>query len=205
MRLKVVIFLSAITLLTSCTTSESDKKPDTTSEATSESAEDTDVLSTIENPFQFGEKVNTEGWEGLQFDLLFRVPPEIAEIYDYGNYDPSLDYILVGFMGTNKGGEKANLYDTVATCEKSGTVGKSGVFREIIVGDPLKTEMTGLKIMTYKDNEVLDGFEDINTAIYKIERGDTSAVIMSQSKLCGTELDFVVAVGDVSDVPFLEK
>jgi len=204
MRLKVVIFLSAITLLTSCTTSESDEKPNAASEATSEAEEKTDVLSTIENPFQFGEKVDTEGWEDLQFDLLFRVPPEIAEIYDYGIYDPSLDYILVGIMGINKNGEKANLYDTVATCEKSGTVGKSGIFRDVIVGDSLKTKMTGLKIMTYQDNEVLDGFKDINTVIYKIERGDTSAVIMSKSKLCGSELDFVVAVGDVSDVPFLK-
>ena len=204
MRLKIAIFFSAITLLTSCTTSESGEKPSAAAKETSEAEEKTDVLSTIENPFQFGEKVDTEGWEDLQFDLLFRVPPEIAEIYDYGIYDPSLDYILVGIMGINKGGEKANLYDTVATCEKSGTVGKSGIFREVIVGDSLKTEMTGLKIMTYQDNEVLDGFKDINTVIYKIERGDTSAVIMSQSKLCGTELDFVVAVGDVSDVPFLK-
>ena len=203
MRLKVVIFLSAITLLTSCTTSESDEKPDAASEATPESAEDTDVLSTIENPFQFGEKVNTEGWESLQFDLLFRVPPEIAEIYDY-EYDPSLDYILVGFKGINRNGRKDNLYSTVSSCVPSGTVGKSGIFRELVTGSNFTNEQSGIKIMTTGDNDVLEGFEDINAAIYKVERGDTSAVIMSQSIWCGYKLNFVVAVGDISNVPFLK-
>ena len=52
----------------------------------------------------------------------------------------------------------------------------------------------------FSPNEVLDGFPDSGIALYPIERGDTSAFIMSQSKSCGVKHDLVVAIGVVSSL-----
>lgn len=167
-----------------------------------EMSTDTSVLSSIENPIQPGTSIDTKGWSGLVVDVLGRVTPEVAAIYD-SDYDPSFDYVLVGFRGTNARGKLSNIYKMVWSCEPSGSVGSDGVFRKVLIGGEYKNGLSGIRLVSSGDDEVLDGFEDIGAAIYKVKAGDSSAFVMSQSRHCGYELDLVVALGDVSKLEFV--
>ncbi len=170
---------------------------------TTEVATDSTV-SALENPVQPGEPVDTEGWENLTFDLLGKLNPDVERALSWDpEFDLNLDYVLVKVSGKNKNGEKSNIYNTVWSCEGSGSVSSSGTFRQILMYDGAFGLERGT-LVDSSDDEVMDGFFAEGLGVYAFEKGDADAKIMSQSKHCGSDLDFVVAVGDVSGLPFIQ-
>jgi hypothetical protein len=207
MRKQVLVIPILFCTLASCGSSEksSDSAKDT-SDSSVESNSDTQQseapLSSMDNPFRPGDVFNTTGWTDMKVEFLGIASERVARIYD-DDYGSNLDYLMVKFSGINKNGEKTNMYATVHSCEPGGSVGKSGTFRQIILGSTFENEESGYQLITTGDDEVLDGFENSGTALYAIERGDTSAFILSPSKQCGYDFDLVVAIGDTSTLPVL--
>lgn len=172
-------------------------------------AETTEVVtestgSSIEDPIKPGESIDTEGWDDLKVELLGKLNPDVDRAISWDpDFDVNLDYVLVKVSGVNKNGEKSNIYNTIWSCEPSGSVSSSGTFRQIL----LYEGAFGLERGTFvgsSDDDVMDGFAAEGLGVYAFEKGDADAKIMSQSKHCGHNLDFVVAVGDVSGLPFIQ-
>jgi len=192
------IFLAACSSQTGVSTDNNQENPETT-EIVSES-----TVSSLENPIQPGESIDTEGWDDLTIELLGKLNPDVDRAISWDpNFDLNLDYVLVKVSGVNKNGEKSNLYSTIWSCEASGSVSSSGVFRQILMFDGAFGLERGT-LVDSGDDEVMDGFAAEGLGVYAFEKGDADAKIMSQSKHCGNDLDFVVAVGDVSDLPFIQ-
>jgi hypothetical protein len=110
----------------------------------------------------------------------------------------------VKIAGVNANGEPVSLYRTVAGCQLAGAAGSDGIVRNVIIGTPSSNERSGVKLITFDDDKVLDGEEISGQAIFSIERGDPSGVIMMQSKNCGVNLDLFVAIGDVSKLQMIQ-
>jgi hypothetical protein len=157
----------------------------------------------LENPLPSGTPIDTEGWKRLVVVAVGRVPENVVMEYDT-EFDPSLDYILVKISGINANGEPVSLDWTVAGCRPAGAVGKAGIVRSVITGTSFRNEQSGIELITFEDNKVLDGVEISGQAIFSIEKGDSSGVIMMQSKNCGMKQDLYVAIGDVAKLPILE-
>jgi hypothetical protein len=159
--------------------------------------------STLDKPLPPGYHVDTEGWLRLVVEIVGKVPENVVTAYDT-EFDSSLDYILVKIAGVNANGEPVSLYRTVGGCQLAGAVGSDGIVRNVIIGTPSSNERSGVKLITFDDDKVLDGEEISGQAIFSIERGDPSGVIMMQSKNCGVNLDLFVAIGDVSKLQMIQ-
>ena len=205
MRSRIVLLPIVIAIAVSCGAQEknSDLTNDTSdmaSESNSDTQEPAAPLSSIDKPLKPGELFDTKGWSDMRVELLGVASERMAMIYaGWDDYDPALDYVVAKFSGINKHGEKTNMYKTMHACVPGGAVGKSGIFREL----EFSYDEGEYQLITTSDDEVLDGFPNSGIALYLIERGDTSAFIMSQSTSCGHKHDLVVAIGDVSSLPII--
>lgn len=208
MRLKQLIILVAAMFTVSCGSQETSGSTNDTGDITSKPSSDTQELDTplssMEKPFKPGDVFDTKGWSDMRVELVGVASERVARIY-IDDYDPSLDYVIATFSGTNKHGEKSSMYSTMWACEPSGAAGKSGTFRQAVIGSDYKNSQSGYQLLTTSDDEVLDGFSNSGSAIYPVDRGDTSAFILSQSEHCGSrfDLDLVVALGNVSLLPVI--
>ena len=207
MRTQVLVIPILLCTLASCGSGEKSsdsaiESSDTSVESNTDTQESEAPLSSMDNPIRPCDVFNTTGWNDMKVEFLGIASERVAQIYD-SEYDSNLDYLMVKFSGINKNGQKTNMYATMHACEPGGAAGKSGTFRQIILGSTFENEESGYQLITTGDDEVLDGFENSGIALYAIERGDTSAFILSQSEHCGYDFDLVVAIGDTSTLPVL--